>query len=140
MHLYENNKPTTAWKVSVFGVFLLRIFPYSDWIHAVNIVIGLSPDPDSLAEELKRVVSQYYICLNALKTIDVHWKLIFMDGEWVVPKWFSGNQMPSSSLNWCKDDVILVFLLLTLNIFHTFLFAVLQYFKKIKLYPRGVVM
>ena len=63
-----------------------------------------------------------------------------MDGERVVPNWFSGNQMPSSSLNWCKDDVILVFLLLTLNIFHTFLFAVLQYFKKIKLYPRGVVM
>ena len=23
---------TTAWKVSLFGVFLIRIFPYSDWI------------------------------------------------------------------------------------------------------------
>ena len=29
---YTNIVPSTKWKVSIFGVFLIRIFPHSDWI------------------------------------------------------------------------------------------------------------
>ena len=29
---YDNGKTITAWKVSVFGVFLVRVFPHLDWI------------------------------------------------------------------------------------------------------------
>ena len=34
----------TAWKVSVFGVFLVRIFPHSDWIRRDTVSLRIQSD------------------------------------------------------------------------------------------------
>ena len=35
-HWHEMGIMNTAWKVSVFGVILVRILPHSDWKHKIN--------------------------------------------------------------------------------------------------------
>ena len=45
----------TAWKVSVFGVFLVRIFPHSDWIRRKRI----SPYLVRMRKSMNQKISEY---------------------------------------------------------------------------------
>ena len=44
---YYRKKHYTVWKVSVFGVFLVRIFPHSDWIRRDTERYGKTPNTDT---------------------------------------------------------------------------------------------
>ena len=49
-------KKTTAWKVSVFGVFLVRIFPHSDWIRRdTEYLLVFSPNVGKYWQEKLRI-------------------------------------------------------------------------------------
>ena len=53
----------TAWKMSVFGVFLVRIFLHSDWIRRHNLSVS-SPDTGKYGPEKLRIralFTQYLI-------------------------------------------------------------------------------
>ena len=39
--IFSNNIFNVTWKVSVFGVFLVRIFPHSDWIRRDRYFVSL---------------------------------------------------------------------------------------------------
>ena len=46
-------KPLTAWKVLIFGVFLVRLFPYSDWIRRDNPYLSVfSPKRESTGQKI----------------------------------------------------------------------------------------
>ena len=44
------SKTRTSWKVSVFGVILVRIFPHSDWLFSPN-TFGLSIQSEYIRTE-----------------------------------------------------------------------------------------
>ena len=80
----------TAWKVSVFGVILVRIFPHSDWIQRYTLYLSLfSPKARKYEPEWLRIrtlFTQWYIKKTKgkkLKTIDpsqfYHLSLKFME-------------------------------------------------------------
>ena len=61
--------PSTAWKVSVFGVFLIRIFPHSE-IYSVNP--SFSPNPGKCGPEKRRTWTLFYAV--QFETMDSVWK------------------------------------------------------------------
>ena len=56
----------TAWKVSVFGVFLVHIFPHSDCIGRDTPYAGMRENADLKNSEYGRLGSEYRSILNAL--------------------------------------------------------------------------
>ena len=51
-----NKKLNTAWKVSVYGVFLVRIFPHSDWIWRDTPYLTVcSPNAGKCKPEILRI-------------------------------------------------------------------------------------
>ena len=52
--LKESYKKTTTWKVSIFGVFLVRIFPHLDWIRRdTSYLPALSPNAGKILRSLR---------------------------------------------------------------------------------------
>ena len=62
---------TTAWKVSVFGVFLVCIFPHSDWIRRDVFWSVFSPNAGKYGPEKLRIRTLFTHCT----------KLLFRDGQ-----------------------------------------------------------
>ena len=53
----------TAWKVSIFGVFLVRIFPHSVWMRRVTPYLSVfSPNPGKYGPEKLRIRTLFTQC------------------------------------------------------------------------------
>ena len=56
-------KSGTGWKVSVFGVFLVRIFPHTDWIWRENPYLSVfSPNAGQCGKEQLRLQTLFTRC------------------------------------------------------------------------------
>ena len=56
IHFTPKNKTHTAWKLSIFGVFLVHIFPYSDWIaRYIPYLSVFSPNAPKCGQEKLRI-------------------------------------------------------------------------------------
>ena len=64
--------PCTAWKVSVFGVILVHIFPYSDWIRRDMVFLRIQSEWGKYGHFLRSVI----VTLCPPWKQDVNWTYI----------------------------------------------------------------
>ena len=69
----------TAWKLSVFGIFLVRILPHSDWIRRDIILLSVfSPNTGKYGLEKLQIRALFMQCIR-LKYFDyfvLNWRLV----------------------------------------------------------------
>ena len=71
-YLYDDSN--TAWKVSLFGVILIRIFPHSDWIGEIR---GISPYSVRMRENTDQNNSEYgHFLRSVIETRNVNIKIL----------------------------------------------------------------
>ena len=75
-----------VWKVSVFGVFLVRIFPHLLWIWGdMKYLFVFSPNADECGPEKIqiRTLSKQWLNLSPLNYYKIHWFLSYENNGWL---------------------------------------------------------
>ena len=79
---------SSAWKLSVFGVILVRIFLHLDWIRRVVLSIKLSK-----ARNKKRKFALTLALFSWSKNLVVHWKTICKNLGTPMRNWIIANKL-----------------------------------------------
>ena len=120
MDLKRYCKRITAWKVSVFGVFLVRIFPHSDWIQRgdTEYLPVFSPNAGKYRPEKLRIRTLFMQCiLKVFSTIIT--KLLHLAGITYYANKFTFKQnYRSIACNSTKSKILTLYVLILVKSTH----------------------